>query len=325
MIQAIHCDESCFHAHDGHGCEHEGHVCGCPHSERYNFDFDIPDDLDADDFLLRLASFIGTLSRDCSVAEIEQALERWWSGENRAIRRTMAALHARVCERGRGVMLNIATGEMTRARCKSWRECEHCASVYGKAVERLIGQVRALRAFVVLTMPKELGDWSNKAHIAAQARAMRRLAERLFRKFGRRFSTIWTREHNTKGEGNGRLHLNLLWDQNWVDQRWLSETAKACGFGKVAWISRVRHDGLIVAGEGRGQNLARYVTKCLRYASKDLKSQSDWPKNTRRWGASKAARCQMQRPARNPDWLYLPEEPPSGFLPFDVLRYKASA
>ncbi len=338
VAHAVYCDESCAHIHDGHGCEHEGHACGCPHSERYDFEFDLPDIDDTDDFMRRLSAFVGTLPSDYSAAQIEDALERWWCGENRALRRAMEGLHARHrkrgekaearrirrCERGRGRWLNVRSGEMTRAPCKSWRECEYCARVYGKAVEKRIGQVRALRAFVVLTMPAELGDWSNKAHIAAQARAMRRLAERLFRRFKRRFVTLWTREHNTKKDGNGRLHLNMLWDQDWVDQSWLSETAKACGFGKVVWISRVRDDGLIVAGEGRGQNLARYVTKCLRYASKDLKSQTDWPKNTRRWGASKAARAQMQRPARNPDWLYLPEEPPSGFLPFDVLRFKVA-
>jgi hypothetical protein len=323
-MHAIYCDESCSRAHDGHGCEHESHACGCRHSERYNFDFDLPDVEDADVFFRRLLAFISTLPSDCSVAQIEEALERWWRGENRALRRAMEKNHARVCERGRGVLQNVVTGEMVRARCKSWRDCEHCAWLYGRAVEKLLNQVKRLRAFVVFTMPPELADWSNKAHLAEQAKAMRRLSERLFRKFGRRFSLVWTREHNTKSDARGRLHLNVLWDQHWVDQRWLSETAKACGFGKIVYISRVRDDGLIVAGEGRGQQLARYVTKCLRYASKDLKGQTDWPKGTRRWGASKAARAQMQRPARNPDWLYLPEEPPSGFLPFDVLRYKVA-
>lgn len=97
------------------------------------------------------------------------------------------------------------------------------------------------------------------------------LAERLCRKFGRRSSIVWTREHNTKAGGPGRLHLNVLWDENWVDQEWLSEAAEACGFGNVVHISRVRDtDGLIVAGEGRGQRIARYATKCLKYASKDL-------------------------------------------------------
>ena len=219
-MNATYCDDSCKHAHDGHGCEHEGHACGCPHSERYDFEFDLPDVDDPDDFLRRLAAFIATLSSDSSASDIEQALERWWRGENRALRRAMEKNHARVCERGRGILQNVVTGELVRARCKSWRDCEYCAWLYGKNVERRIAQVRGLRAFVVFTMPPELGDWSNKARIAAQARAMRRLAERLFRKFKRRFLLVWTREHNTKGRGSGRLHLNVLWDANWVAQAW---------------------------------------------------------------------------------------------------------
>jgi len=309
-MHATYCDESCSHAHDGHGCEHEGHACGCPHSERYDFEFELPDVEDPDGFLARLSAFIGTLSPDSTVSEIEDALERWWRGENRALRRAMEKVHAQHCERGYGFLIHPVLGKVIPARCKSWRECEYCAWVYGKNVERRIAQVRSLRAFVVLTMPPELADPSNRAHIEAQARAKRRLEERLFRKFNRRLATVWVREHNTKGAGSGRLHLNILWDQYWVDQRWLSETAQACGFGKIVHISRVRDDGLIVAGEGRGRKLARYATKCLRYASKDLGTQADWPKNTRRWGASRRAREQMSQPMRDPNWYWSPIDPP---------------
>jgi hypothetical protein len=79
----------------------------------------------------------------------------------------------------------------------------------------------------------------------------------------------------------------MLWDLRWVGRRWLSENAAGCGFGKVAWISRVRDDGLIVSGEGKGRNVVPYAAKCLRYATKDLSKQTDWPKGTRRWGASR--------------------------------------
>lgn len=120
---------------------------------------------------------------------------------------------------------------------------------------------------------------------------------------------VWTREHNTKNAGPGRLHLNVLWDEDWVDQAWLSETAAACGFGEVVDISRIGP-----GGRHRGQQVERYATKCLRYATKDLSSQVDWPKGTRRWGASRAARSQMKRPDRNPDWFFSLDDPTARFL-----------
>jgi hypothetical protein len=74
-------------------------------------------------------------------------------------------------------------------------------------------------------------------------------------------------------------------------------TSAACGFGEIVNIFRV--------GPGsryQGQGVESYATKSLRYATKDLGSQADWPKGTRRWGASKRARAQMKRPDKNPDW-----------------------
>ncbi|MGH7778724.1 MAG: hypothetical protein ACREQR_02720 [Candidatus Binataceae bacterium] len=310
---AVNCDESCARVHAGHGCEHESHACGCPHSESYDFDWE-PSGEVAERWSERAgASLLQFLPRfDCStltLEEIESRLEWWWRGENHALRRAMESNHRTRCARGRGWLVNRVTGQRAQARCKSWRECSYCAWAYGVAVERLFKQVNRLRAFVVFTMPPESGDWSNKQHIAAQAKAMRRLSERLFRRFGRRFVTLWTREHNTKGDGSGRLHLNLLWDQDWVDQAWLSETAAACGFGAVVHISRV-------GAHARGaQRADRYATKCLRYASKDLAGQADWPRGTRRWGASRAARVQMKRPDKNPDWYWSPVEPPTLPLP----------
>jgi hypothetical protein len=268
------------------------------------------------DFIRRLP--IGWLSAD----EIESRIEWWWRGENRALRKAMESVHRSRCERGRNWLINRVTGEMVRNRCKSWRDCSYCAWLYGKAVRELLGQVKGLRAFVVFTMPSALGDWKEKSHLQAQGKAMHRLAERLKRKFGHRFGWFWSREHNTKGGGPGRLHLNVLWDEDWVDQAWLSEAAEACGFGAIVHISRVRDDGRIVSGKGKGGRLKDYVTKTFFYASKDLGSQADWPKHTRRWSASRTVRAQMKRPERNPDWFFALEPPPQGFLPCDFGRYR---
>jgi hypothetical protein len=269
-------------------------------------------------FIARLD--FGSLSQE----EIESRLDWWWRGEDRNLRRAMERVHSRQCERGRGFLFDRATGKKFNARCKSWRECSYCAWVYGCSVQRLWEQVRGLRALVVFTMPPEQGDWSNKEHLAAQARAMRRLAERLNRKFGHRFAMLWAREHNTHGDGAGRLHLNLLWDEYWVDQAWLSETAAACGFGEVVHISRVGKNGQASGSDGRPASATPYALKSLRYASKDIGSQTDWPKFTRRWGASRAARVQMKRPDKNPDWYWSPIDPPRVPVGFDSGAIRAA-
>src|SRR5271169_5291572 len=150
-----------------------------------------------------------------------------------------------------------------------WLEANRRTWVYVCQVEQLLNQVKGLRAFVVFTMPPECGDWSDKSHIAAQSRAIHRLREWLYRKFGRRFSMVWTREHNTHLGGTGRLHLNVAWDIYWVDQHELSEMAEVCGFGTVVDIRRIGRDA---------RSTTRYATKCLRYASKELRTQADWPR-----------------------------------------------
>jgi len=312
------CDDSCSRSHDGHGCEHSGHSCGCQHSESYDFNWELPEELVehwSDGATAALLNLLSQLPGDLAAEEIESHLEWWWRGENHKLRRAMESTHRRVCDRGRGVLVHRVTGEVIPARCKSWRDCDYCAWLYGCRVERLLNQVKGLRAFVVFTMPPEHGDWSNKDHIAAQARAIRRLKERLYRKFGRRFSMVWTREHNTHLEGSGRLHLNVAWDINWVDQQELSQMAQACGFGRVVNIQRIGRDA---------RATTRYATKCLRYASKELRTQTDWPKGTRRWSASRPARAQMNRPARNPDWYWSPVDPPLVPVGFDSDAMKAA-
>jgi len=148
------CDECCAHVHDGHGCEHSAHACGCPHSESYDFDWQQDGDLAekwSDVATTGLLQFLSRLPGGLLTEEIEARLEWWWRGENHQLRRAMASTHRRFCERGRGVLVNRVSGEVIRARCKSWRECDYCAWVYGCQVERLLNQVKRLRAFVVFT------------------------------------------------------------------------------------------------------------------------------------------------------------------------------
>jgi len=301
-------------------------MCGCEHSDSYNFEWSPPEETTSQWSAEKFRSLLELIRKlDCgalTIDEIESRLEWWWRGENRVLRKAMESNHRNQCERGRDYLINAVTGQTIPNRCKSWRDCQYCAWLYGRAVERLFGQVKRLRAFVVFTMSPEYGAPFKRDNLAKQAVAMRRLKERLFRRFGRRLSMLWTREHNTKSGGPGRLHLNVLWDENWVEQSWLSSIAEECGFGAIVYISRIRDDGLIVAGDGKGKRVARYTTKCLKYASKDLSSQTDWPKGTRRWGASRYARMQMTRPARNPDWFFSLEEMPRGFLPGDFGRYR---
>ncbi len=227
----------------------------------------------------------------------------------------MEKVHRTRCERGRGVLVNQLTGQVIAARCKSWRECKYCAWVYGRAVQKRWEQLKGVRALVVFTMPPDRGDWNKRENLLAQSAAKRRLEERLFRKFGHRFALAWAREHNTHGSGTGRLHLNVLWDEDWVDQAWLADAAEACGFGRVVNISRVGAGARLRNGHGRGESVHRYALKALRYATKDTTSQSDWPKGARRWGASRKARAQMQRPDKNPDWYWSPVAPPALPLP----------
>ncbi len=255
---------------------------------------------------------------------------RWWSvGCNHDDGRAVAAIHRKRCIAGRGFLNNRRTGEQKPTSCKSWRECEYCARQYALAVAERWRPVRGLRAFVVFTMPPEQGDWRNRENIKAMMRAWRRLRARLQRKFGRRFKLLWTKEH---AGAEGRLHFNVLWDAPWVDQAWLSQAAGACGFGKVVDISRIgpggrRYDNQALrGGAGNGREPANYALKSFyspsklsarlasagekvsAYARKELgrtaAAGDDWPKGTRRWGASRAARGEMPARPRNADWFW---------------------
>jgi hypothetical protein len=70
---------------------------------------------------------------------------------------------------GGGVESSAGKNPSIKARCKSWRDCQHCAWVYGCDVERLFRQVQRLRAFVAFTMPSEFGDFGVGGIIVAEA------------------------------------------------------------------------------------------------------------------------------------------------------------
>lgn len=218
------------------------------------------------------------------------------------------------CRRGHGFLVNRATGTSYPAPCRSWRDCAVCARAYGMVLEARWSRVSGLRAFVVLTMPSERGDWRSAENRALMMRAWHRLAERLFRKFGRRARLLHFKEH--AGEA-GRLHLNVLWDFGWVDQGWLSQAAARAGFGPVCHISRigVRGADLLVGRPGSSPSV-RYSLKqgfkvraYARKAGSQTSAGDDWPTHTRRWSASRAASREMGPRARNPDWYWAPVAP----------------
>ena len=64
--------------HDGHGCEHEGHSCGCPHSASYDFDWAPDGDLAerwSEAALTSLLHFIERLEWSLPLDEIETRLD----------------------------------------------------------------------------------------------------------------------------------------------------------------------------------------------------------------------------------------------------------
>ena len=68
------CDESCGHGHDAHGCEHVGHACGCPHSESYDFDWELSSELVehwSDSAMAALLRFLSRLPGGLAADEVE--------------------------------------------------------------------------------------------------------------------------------------------------------------------------------------------------------------------------------------------------------------
>ncbi len=123
------------------------------------------------------------------------------------------------------------------------------------------------------------------------------------------------KEHAGAG---GRLHLNILWDWEWIDQGELSQMAAACGFGPVCHISRVGRGVEVVAGRAGSSAAVRYSTKSgfrvVAYARKtgsQTAAGDDWPKRVRRWSASRSASADMGPKQRNSEWHWTAVEPPS--------------
>jgi hypothetical protein len=232
-----------------------------------------------------------------------------------AFAKDVAKARHRLCRRGSGFLVNRSSGAYYPAPCRSWRVCPECARAYGIALSARWSKVRGLRAFVVLTMPAELGDWRVEANRRAMMRAWRRLYERLCRRFDRRPKLMHFKEHAGAG---GRLHLNVLWDWEWIDQSELSQLAAECGFGPVCHISRVGRGVELSAGRAGSSAAVHYAKKTgfrvVAYARKTGSQTGaagdDWPKRVRRWSASRAASADMGPRPRNPDWCWSAVEPP---------------
>jgi hypothetical protein len=255
------------------------------------------------------------------VSRVEK-LEREANQENRRSQAPSAStLRARVrkqmrCERSRGFLVNRQTGQSYPAPCRSWRECGACARSYGAALAARWSRVTGLRAFVVLTMPPAAGDWRSEENLRFMMRSWRRLYERLCRRFGRRPKAMHFKEH---AGPVGRLHLNVLWDWDWIDQSELSEIAAACGFGPMCWITRVGRMVDLTQGRPGSSAAVRYSAKqgfrVVAYARKTggqtAGQGDDWPKRVRRWSASRAASGEMGPRPHNPDWYWSAAQPPA--------------
>lgn len=236
---------------------------------------------------------------------------------NRAERRAASAManteHKR-CVRGRGFLVHRETRLAYPAPCRDWRMCASCARSYGLLLQSRWSRVSGLRAFVVLTMPADRGDWRVDDNRALMMLAWRRLYERLCRRFGRRPKLMHFKEHAGQG---GRLHLNVLWDFGWLDQGELSELAAASGFGRVCHISSVGRGAQLMAGRpGASPSIHYSLKQGFRVRAYALKTGSrtaagdDWPRYTRRWSASRAASADMGPRLHNPDWYWTSVEPP---------------
>lgn len=236
--------------------------------------------------------------------------------ETRATRDLVREIHRRRCVRGYGFLRQRSTGEYYPAPCRDWRECEVCARAYGKALSERWSRVKGLLAFVVLTMPPGVRErWNEKAAVDQMMAAWHRLYERLCRRFDRRPKAMHFKEH--AGQWGG-LHLNVLWDFDWIDQAELAEMAAECGMGSICWISAIRADSSkeLVHGRAGSSPAVRYSMKegfrVRAYARKtgnQTKAGDDWPRWTRRWSASRAASGDMGVRTRNPDWGWTAVEP----------------
>ena len=183
---------------------------------------------------------IGTFSRAGKAREVPCELQyAGWKN-----RRTVAIVAPRNQSRSASTSAAIAAPASSsiesrmhtiRRHAADWRRCASCARSYGIALSRRWSQVQGLRAFVVVTMPAEGGDWRIEENRRAMMRAWRRLYERLCRRFDRRPKLMHFKEHAGAG---GRLHLNVLWDWEWIDQGELSLMAADAASVRSARLAR---------------------------------------------------------------------------------------
>jgi hypothetical protein len=275
-------------------------------------------------------------------------VERLERNANRETRR--AAWAAVRCERGRGFLVNRKTGASYPAPCRSWRDCNPCARAYGMALSRRWSKVSGLRASLTLTMPPGVRErWREKEAIAEMMRSWRKFRERTRRslikgelKCSAPCAAIPTSDapaldasaastkpfcgpkilHFKEHAGNGPragLHLNVLWNIEWLDQGELAERAAACGFGAVSWIHRIGGSRGVDLAQGRpGSSAAvsysmkqgfRVVAYARKTGGKTGAQGDDWPKRVRRWSASRAASREMGPRPHNPEWAWAAVEP----------------
>lgn len=244
-----------------------------------------------------------------------------------------SARHRKVCLRGYGVLASRSTGERYPAPCRNWRECPECARAYGIALSHRWSKVRGLRAFAVLTMPPEFGDWRDQGNRLRLARAWAKLRQRLNRRIakgelaagGELLKYMFFKEH---AGANGRLHLNVLWDIEWIDENELSRLAAECGFGYVTHISRMGGEARELSRGRPGSSASvRYSMKsgfrvrayARKTGSETAASGDDWPRGTRRWSASRSATAEMGKREPNPDWYWSAIDPPRTPVNFESL------
>jgi hypothetical protein len=78
----------------------------------------------------------------------------------------------------------------------------------------------------------------------------------------------------------GRLHLNMLWDWPWLNQRELSTLAAAWGFGPICHISHVGRPIELAQGRLGSSAPVRYSTRlkrgCLRVQDRRADCRRRW-------------------------------------------------
>lgn len=117
-----------------------------------------------------------------TIARVESFEREHNRGERRAAWSVVRVAHKQHCERGLGYLVNRTTRASYRAPCRNWRECSPCARSYGAVLSLRWSRVTGLRAFVVLTMPSDRGDWRVESNRREMMAAWRRLYETICRR-----------------------------------------------------------------------------------------------------------------------------------------------